>query len=87
MFILAAQSGNFIPNPALLGVILILAVIVGVYWYNTHCPNCNRIFTRDLYKKGKAGRLPTVLSGKERRYYRCKNCGHEWEKDIYTDGS
>ena len=80
-----AAEGDFISNPALLGVLIILVVIAAVYWYNTHCPNCKRIFTRELIEKGKAGRLPTVLSNRERRHYRCKNCGHEWDKVVDVD--
>ena len=80
-----AAEGDFIGNPALLGVLLIALVIVAIYWYNTHCPNCKRIFTRELIKKDKAGRLPTVLSNKERRHYRCKHCGQEWDKVVEVD--
>ena len=80
-----AAEGDFISSPALLGIFLIAFVILAIYWYNTHCPNCKRIFTRKLIKKGKAGRLPTAISNKERRHYRCKNCGHEWDKVNYVD--
>ena len=75
-----AAEGDFIANTALLGVLIIIAVIVAIYWYKTHCPNCKRIFTRQLIKKDKAGRLPNVISNKERRHYRCKHCQHEWDE-------
>jgi hypothetical protein len=81
MFLQAAE-GDFIAYPALIGVLLILAVVAVIYWYNTHCPNCKRIFTRELIHKEKAGRLPTWISGRERRQYRCKQCGHQWEKVV-----
>lgn len=77
-----AAEGDFISNPILVFAILLLIVIVAIFWYTTHCPNCKRIFTRELIKKDKAGRLPTVLSNRERRHYRCRNCGHEWDKVV-----
>ena len=80
-----AAEGDFIANPALLSILLIAAVVLAIFWYNTHCPNCKRIFTRELIEKGKAGLLPTVISGKERRRYRCKHCHHEWEKNVYVE--
>ncbi len=80
-------EGDFIANPALVGILLIASVALAVYWYNAHCPNCKRIFTRELMKKGKAGRLPTMISHKERRHYRCKHCGHEWDKVVDVDGA
>ena len=70
----------------IIGLLLILASIAFFFWKQTHCPNCYRIFTRQLQKKGKAGLLPTMISGKERRHYRCSNCGHGWDKVIYSDG-
>lgn len=84
IFLQEAESG-FITYPALLGVVLILAVVAAVYWYNTHCPNCKRVFTRELVKKGKAGKLPTAINNKERRYYRCKHCQHEWDKVVHVN--
>jgi hypothetical protein len=80
-----AADGDFIANPALVGILIIVAVIVAIYWYKTHCPNCKRIFTRELIKKDKAGRLPLVLSNKERRTYRCKNCQHAWDIVVEVD--
>lgn len=79
-----AADGDFISNPILLFLLILAVVIAALYWYNTHCPNCKRVFTRELIKKGKAGRLPTVISNRERRHYRCKHCGHEWDvvKDV-----
>lgn len=84
MFIQAPQ-GQFIANPVVLGVIIILVVVVAIYWYATHCPNCKRIFTRELQKKERAGRLPSVITNKERRHYRCKRCGHQWDKVVEID--
>ncbi|MDX1414153.1 MAG: hypothetical protein R3293_08175 [Candidatus Promineifilaceae bacterium] len=78
--ILQAAEGDFISNPILIFVILLVIVVAVSYWYKTHCPNCKRVFTREMIQKEKAGRLPTVISNRERRHYRCKNCGHEWDK-------
>ncbi len=83
--ILQAAEEPFIANPALLGVLIIVAVIIVIFWYQTHCPNCKRVFTRELVKRDQAGKLPTWISNKERRHYRCKHCGHEWDKVNEVD--
>ncbi|MFN2135150.1 MAG: zinc-ribbon domain-containing protein [Candidatus Promineifilaceae bacterium] len=77
-------EGDFIAYPILVFFFLVAIVAVAIYWYTTHCPNCQRIFTRELVKKEKGGLLPTAISGKERRTYRCKQCGHEWQKTVYV---
>ncbi len=69
-----------------IGVIILLAIPAWLFWKQTHCPNCKRVFTRKLEKKEKAGLLPTVISGKERRHYRCSHCGNTWDQEVYTDG-
>ncbi|MCA9952138.1 MAG: hypothetical protein KDE48_20950 [Anaerolineales bacterium] len=69
-----------------IGGVILLVIFVGIFWYKTHCPQCRRVFTRKLEKKEKAGLLPTAISGKERRHYRCSHCGHLWEQEVYTDG-
>lgn len=83
--ILQAAEEPFIANPALVGVLIIAAVIVVIFWYKTHCPNCKRVFTRELIKKDQAGKLPVWISNKERRHYRCKHCGHEWDAVVEVD--
>ncbi|MCO5182714.1 MAG: hypothetical protein M9928_01060 [Anaerolineae bacterium] len=85
MVLLQAAEGDFIANPGLLGILIIAGAILAFYWYRTHCPNCKRIFTRETIKKEKAGLLPTAISGKERRHYRCKHCGNEWEATHYVE--
>jgi len=69
-----------------IGFFILLAIPAYIFWNQTHCPNCNRVFVRKLEKKEKAGLLPTAISGKERRHYRCSNCDHVWDQEVYSDG-
>jgi transposase-like protein len=85
MFLLQAAEGGTSLFPAFVGIVLIVGAILAIYWRNTHCPNCKRIFTRETTKKEKAGLLPTAISGKERRHYRCKHCGTEWDATHYVN--
>ncbi len=69
-----------------IGALILLIIPAVIFWHNTHCPQCKRVFTRKLEKKEKAGLLPTAISGKERRHYRCSHCGNTWNKEVYSDG-
>ena len=54
----------------------------GFAWWRLRCPNCNRIFTRELIDKKTTRRELLVFKAEERFVYQCRRCNHTWHRDV-----
>ncbi|NJN82624.1 MAG: hypothetical protein HC802_10375 [Caldilineaceae bacterium] len=48
----------------------------------SRCPNCGRLFARNIVRKEVTKRSILLMATEELQHYECKYCHHNWKKLV-----
>jgi phage terminase large subunit GpA-like protein len=60
-------------------------LVGGFAWWRLRCPNCNRVFTRQVVDRQTTRKELLVFKAEERLTYQCRRCDHVWYRDVRYD--